>query len=204
MNSLEYGHRDFHVAIPYDYYIVKNVNNDYKTKTNIVDVKDNNYNINLSKWCFIPYSNFDLFNKLLAKNDEEKVNILYDCSTYDCRKLSDTQTDKYKYPICYTITKKKGMNKLYSNIYKNDHFVPKVIWSNGIGTYPIVDYDGVYGCSQFSYSIIDHKENLDKIKKCMNNELFIDLMKNTKFINNKYDYKTIGLFKKNFYDIFIK
>ena len=204
MNSLEDGHRDFNVAISYDYYIVNNVINDNKTKTNIVDVKDNNYDINLSKWGFIPYSDFDLFDKLLAKDDEERVNILYDSSTYDSRKLSDTQTDEYKYPICYTITKKKGMNKLYSNVCKNYHFVPKVIWSNGIGTFPIVDYDGEYGCSQFSFGIIDDKKNLDKIKNCMENELFIDLMKNTKFTNNKYDYKTIGLFNKNFYDIFIK
>ena len=202
MNSLEAGHKDFHVAIPYDYYIVNNVNND-NNKTDIVDVYDNKININLRSWAFIPFGSFDMFTKLLAKSNEETVCILQDCSTYDSRKLSQTPTEEYKFPICYTITKKKGMNKLYSKTYKDNHFVPKIIWSNGIGTYPIIDIEGKYGCSQFSYAIIDKIENLEHIKKAMETEIFINLMKCTKFNNHKYDYKTIKLFKRDFYKNFI-
>jgi hypothetical protein len=202
MNSLEAGHRDFNVAIPYDYYVVQNVDNGNNYKTDIVDVYDHKINIDLSSWKFIPFGSFDIFTKLLAKNDEEKVNILYDCSTYDSRKLSKTQTEEYKYPICYTITKKKGMNKLYSKRYKDNHFIPKIIWSNGIGTYPIVD-KGEVGCSQFSYAIIDDIENLEHIKKAMEKEQFINLMKCTKFNNHKYDHKTIKLFRRDFYKAFI-
>ncbi len=202
MNSLEAGHRDFNVAIPYDYYVVQNINND-NHKTDIVDVYDNKINIDLSSWEFIPFSKFDIFYKLLAKDNEETVTILQDSSTYDSRKLSKTQTEEYNYPICYTITKKKGMNKLYSNRYKDNHFIPKIIWSNGIGTYPFVDKEGKLGCSQFSYAIIDDIENLYDIKKYMETEEFINLMKCTKFNNHKYDHKTIKLFKKDFYKILI-
>ena len=95
------------------------------------------------------------------------------------------------------------MNKLYSNRYKDNHFIPKIIWSNGIGTYPFVDKEGKLGCSQFSYAIIDDIENLYDIKKYMETEEFINLMKCTKFNNHKYDHKTIKLFKKDFYKILI-
>lgn len=199
-NDLESGHRDFKVAICYDYYIVQNINdNSYKTEIN--DIKGNRFKINLNNWNFIPSGMFNIFEKLVATDNEETVQILQDYSSYDSRTLSKTQTDEYKYPISYTITKKKGMNKLYSKTYKNNHFVSKVIWSNGIGTYTIVDEEGYYGCSQFSYAIIDKIENLEKIKKCMDTDIFIDLMKYVKFTNDKYNFKTIGLFKKHFYDL---
>ena len=35
-------------------------------------------------------------------------------------------------------------------------FVPKVIWSNGEGTYPILDTKGEFGLTQFAYGITDN------------------------------------------------
>ena len=94
------------------------------------------------------------------------------------------------------------MKKFYSN-EKKEHFnVPKVIWSNGAGTYPIIDYDGKYGLTQFCYGIVDKKENLEKIKIALNNKKFIDLMEYVKYTENKYNYKIIALFKKDFYKYF--
>ena len=199
MNDLESGHKVFNVAICYDYYIVKNIP-DTSSNTEIIDIKDNKYKINLHTWDFIPFGKFKLFEKLLAFNNAEKVNILQDYSSYDSRKLSKIQTNTFYLPCCYTITKKKGMNKLYSNVDKGHFNIPKVIWSNGIGTYPIVDMNGEYGLTQFSYGIIDEPQNLEKIKKAMDTKLFIDLMKCAKFTNDKYNFKTIGLFKKEFYN----
>lgn len=82
-------------------------------------------------------------------------------------------------------------------------FVPKVIWSNGLGTYPIIDKSGEYGLTQFAYGIVDDVENLESIKKAMESTKFIDLMKYVKYTNNKYNYKIIGLFKKDFYKYFL-
>ena len=202
MNNLEAGRRDFNVATCYDYYIVQNIN-DHNCKTEIIDIDDNRIKMNLKGWKFIPSGSFELFDKLLAGENDETVNILQDYSSYDSRKLIKEKNNEYRYPISYTITKKNGMNIQYSKHYNNDHFLPKVIWSNGIGTYPIVDTNGEYGCSQYSYAILDEKDKLEKIKECMETDIFIDLMKYAKFTNNKYNFKTIKLFRRNFYEDFI-
>ena len=59
------------------------------------------------------------------------------------------------------------------------------------------------GLTQFSYGIIDDKENLNNIKLSLENTNFIKLMEYVKFTNNKYNYKVIALFKKDFWKEFI-
>jgi len=160
----------------------------------------------LSNWSFIPSGGFELYEKVLALNDEETVQILHDYSSYETRKkwVSKTKSKEYKYPCCYTITIKDGM-KFYYSSQKKEHFgISKVIWSNGLGTYPIIDKDGEYGLTQFSYAIVDNKENLNKIKTSLENKRFIKLMEYVKFTNNKYNYKIISLFKKDFWKEFIE
>ena len=74
----------------------------------------------------------------------------------------------------------------------------KVIWSNGAGTYPIIDKNGKYGLTQFSYGIRDNPNNLEKIKRAMESPTFIKLMGylmgqqhkyNRKITMNKYSVK---------------
>jgi len=112
------------------------------------------------------------------------------------------QSLEYNYPCCYTITKSFGLKCFYSS-EKKEHFdIPKVIWSNGLGTYPIIDELGQYGLTQFSYAIVDCKDNLKNIEKALNNTKFIELMSYVKFTNNKYNYKVISIFKKDFWKEF--
>ena len=55
---------------------------------------------------------------------------------------------------------------MFLQFRKKSHFdTPKVIWSNGLGTYPIIDKNGDYGLTQFSYAIIDKREKLNNIEK---------------------------------------
>ncbi len=122
--------------------------------------------------------------------------------------MSRTKTEEYKYPCVYTITQRDGITFFYSSIKhskteKKDMFVPKVIWSNGLGTYPIIDSNGDYGLTQFSYAIIDDVHNLKNIENVLNNPKFIELMEYVKFQNNKYNYKVISLFKKDFWKEFL-
>lgn len=118
--------------------------------------------------------------------------------------MSKTKKDKFIHPCCYTITGKDGMKCFYSSEKKDEHFgIPKVIWSNGLGTYPVIDDTGTYGLTQFSYAIVDTKQNLEKIKEAMNNPKFIQLMEYVKFTNNKYNYKVIRLMKKDFWKLFV-
>ena len=203
MNDFKKGQEVFGVGTNFDYYLVQNNNN--KQKVHIVDIKDKTYNIDLSNWTFIPSGEFESYEKILAMNGEDKVNILHDYSSYETRKpwMSKKESEEYKHPVCYTITEKKGLNLHYSSKI-NGHFdIPKVIWSNGLGTYPIIDEDGKYALTQFSYGIIDDKQNLNNIALAMKKKEFINLMGYVKFQNNKYSYKVIGLLKKDFWKEFI-
>jgi hypothetical protein len=84
MNSYKTGQKVFKVGTNFDYYLVKNIKtNDNMTLVN--DIDDKEYEINLNEWEFIPNGKFDIFEKLLAKKDN-KIDVLYDSSTYDIRK----------------------------------------------------------------------------------------------------------------------
>lgn len=204
MNNFNEGSKIFGVGTNFDYYIVQKTKNYEKTIIN--DVNDKTLTIDLREFKFIPSGLFNQFKNIIAKEGEENVELLYSYSDYETRKswMSKTKCDEYKYPAVYTITQKSGITCYYSNTNKNGHFgVCKVIWSNGLGTYPIIDKEGLYGLTQFSYAIVDTIDNLQKIKKAMETEKFLELMRYVKFTNNKYDYKVISTFKKDFWKEFI-
>ena len=202
LNTNGFSQKEFNVGTAYDYYVLQKTTNYDKTIINDIDNKD--HIINLKLWNFIPNGGFDIFEKILAFGNDDKTNVLYERSMYGTDKQNmSIQSDKdFIFPCVYTITLKKGISYYYSDI-KKEMFVPKVIWSNGLGTYPIIDKSGEYGLTQFAYGIVDDVENLESIKKAMESTKFIDLMKYVKYTNNKYNYKIIGLFKKDFYKYFL-
>ena len=220
MNDTKKGQEIFKAATNFDYYLLCN-NTDYKF-TLINDIDDKEYKINLQEWEFIPSGKFNDFEKLLIKNKEvnllhsqsgkkymnkqKTVNILYSRSEYGTDKKNikrDNNNNIFKYPCIYTITQ-TGVNYYYSSEKKGHFDIPKVIWSNGMGTYVIKDEKGEYGLTQFAYAIVDKVENLEVIKNAMNSKRFIELMKYASITtNNKYNHKVIGLFKKDFYKEFI-
>jgi len=203
MNDFKKGKEVFNVGTNFDYYLVQNNNN--KQSVKIVDIYDKEYKLDLSKWSFIPSGGFELYEKVLALNGEEKVDVFYSRSLYgtDKSNMKRENSEVFKYPCCYTITKKNGMKCYYSSVKKGHFDIPKVIWSNGLGTYPIIDEIGEYALTQFSYAIIDNKDKLNNIKLSLENTEFIKLMEYVKFTNNKYNHNVIGLFKKDFWKEFI-
>ena len=204
MNDYKKGKDIFDVGTNFDYYLLQN--NKKKQLIKVIDINDREYNMNFNKWSFIPSGCFKLYEKVLALNGEKKVNILHDYSSYETRKkwMSKTKTNKYKYPCCYTITSKNNMRCLYSSKKKGHFGIPKIIWSNGLGTYPFIDKEGKYGLTQFSYAIVDTIKNLKNIEKAMNSKKFLKLMEYGKIDqDHKYNYKIIKLFKKDFWKYFL-
>jgi len=209
MNDFKKGQEVFKVGTNFDYYVLQN-KFDPNNITTITDINGKTTDENINSWKFIPSGGFDLYDKIIAKDGEDKVNVLYSSSLYERRQdyMSNTETYVYKYPCVYTITRKDGVKFYYSSIKypkkeKDDMFVPKVIWSNGLGTYPIVDLEGKYALTSFSYAIIDDIRNLKNIENALNNPKFIELMEYVKFQNNKYNYKVISIFKKDFWKAFL-
>jgi len=204
VNDFNEGFRIFGVGTAFDWYVIKNESG--KCITKLVDSDNVTHNIDLSNWQFIPNAKFDKFEKLIAKPNEETVKVLYSRSAYGTDKpnTSFDKCDVFTHPCVYTITKKDGINLTYSNLKNNEHFnIPKVIWTNGLGTYPVIDESGKYGLTQFAYAIEDDIQNLKNIETALNSDDFLNLMKYIKFTNNKYDYKVISTFRKDFWKEFI-
>ena len=204
MNDFKKGRNVFNQGTAYDYYLLQNLNSN-KNITKINDIDNKIYDINLNKWSFIPSGKFNLFKKIIAIKKDKKTNTLYDRTLYgtDKKNMSLNKTKEFKFPCCYSITQTHGLKLFYSNLNKGHFGIPKVIFSNGSGTYPIIDENGKYGLTQYCYGIIDIKNNLHLIKKALDNYKFINLMKYVKYTDNKYNQSVISLLKKDFYKYFI-
>ena len=205
MHDTKDGLKVFKATTPYDYYCIKNTkNNGYITKikgqNKIIDF------LNLTDMEFIPNGMFTEIFSLVAKEGEEKVEILHSFSAYETRKpyISKTQDEEFKYPCVRYIFKGGDMDFLYSNIKKGHFEVPKVIFGTGAGVGEItVDINGDFGLCQFNCGIVDNVENLNRIKISLNSKKFKDIMKFCQFNRQEYSYKVIKTFRKDFWKEFI-
>lgn len=202
MHSDGDGKKTFNATIPYDWYVLRNVNSKNNT---LVKFQDGDVrNIDLDKIPFIPNGGFDKIMSLIAKPGEETVEVIYDRSMYgtDKSNMSDTQTETYKHPIVYTI-KNTGVPNLWFSSEKKGHFgVSKFVWCNGKGTGVFVDNDGTYGLSQFTYAIVDKPKNLEHIKKAITSNKFKKLIEDSS-TNGTINRRVLSLFRKDFWKDFV-
>ncbi len=204
INDESMGVKVFGETTSFDYYILKNVDN--YTKTKIIS-NDSVTFVDISKLEFIPSKYFEIYEKILAKDNDEKCLVIHSYSSYETRKeyMSREKSNTNIYPCVYTVLKDETINLFWSNNNSNGHFgIPKVIWSNGKASSPIVDIDGKYGLTQFSYAIVDDVENLDDIKRVMCSEKFQNFMKSCDMNSgNRFNRKVLSMFKKDFWREFI-
>jgi len=203
MNSTGVGKDTFGVNTAFDFYVVRNKKSNYDFLTKVNDYNGNKTSINLFKRNFIPNSNLEYVYSLVAKDNEDTVEILSD-STYHTQRshMNSKNIGEFKYPCVYTVGS-NNPNFWYSN-NKGIHFgIPKVIWGNGL-TDVIIDRDGEYGLTQFAYAILDDVENLDNIYKALKSEKFIkEIMGYESGVGHIYDRKLISSFRKDFWKEFI-
>jgi hypothetical protein len=205
MNTFKQGSNTFGAKTDFDFYCIRNTfNTDINTK--VVDVDNEVEYIKLRGKEFIPNCKLNEVYNLVAKDNEERVNILHSYSDYETRKphISREKTDEFKYPCIYTVNKGGTPTFKHSSINNKGHFgISKVIWGNG-ATGVFIDKNGEYGLTQFAYAIVDKSENLDNIKKALQNEYFIKyIMAFRDSLGDTYKKKIISLFRKDFWKEFI-
>jgi hypothetical protein len=90
----------------------------------------------------------------------------------------------------------------WSSTNKNGHFgISKLIFSNGCGH--LYDKNGKYGLTQWAYAIpIDYKEK-DKLTDAFESDEFKNIIDSIQVTSNKYNYKIMKYFKKDFWKEFI-
>lgn len=179
----------------YDLTIIKNQNN----------IKEKIYLKNME---FIPNANFDIIKKLIANEDEESVTIISDSSyhTQHTDYMSKNKTNKHVYPCVYTVKSGDEITLWWSSVNDKGHFkIPKLIWSNFriISAGSIIDIDGDYGLTQFSYAIVDDIKNLPLIKTAFDSKRFRNLMESCSVANMSINRKVISTFRKDFWKEFI-
>ena len=204
VNSVQQGVETFNVSTTYDYYVCKKEKN--KGKTTVVGYdKTDVATINLEDWSVVPAGKLDALGKIMAKAGEEKVEFIHSYSAYDSRKCSKEKTAKHRYPVVYSITKRKGLTCIYTDDNTRGHFgIPKVLLSMGAAAYPILDEKGEYAFNQFNFGIADSVENLPKIMKALESPELLELAKLAgQGSNQRYERGFIANLKKDFYKDFI-
>jgi len=194
------GIKTFNCSTRYDWYVIKNEKIN-KTNTTIKFQDGKTSIINVIGLEFIPNGEFEKIFSLIAKDNEEKCNVVYSRSEYgtDKKWMSKTKDTTYKYPCVYTVNSKSELTYFYSSEKKGHYGVYKLIWSNGGNPGSFVDDKGDYGLTQFAYAIIDKAENISKIKKVFDSKEFRNLMELSTFGQGHINYKVIAEFKKDFW-----
>lgn len=196
----------FKMETRYDWYILKNQSGK-NTLTRIKFQSEPVTTLNIQSLEFIPNGQVDLVSNLIAKHDEDKVELLFSRSDYgiDKKWMSKSQNEIFNKPCVYTVNSESKASLYYSS-KDNGHFgLPKLIWSNGrissIGSY--IDHEGKFGLTQFAYAIVDKKSNLKKIKKAFDSKKFRDLMELCAVGQLTVNHKVIASFRKEFWKDFL-
>lgn len=198
------GMKTFNAGTRYDFYVLENCPIYKDTLINGEDRKD--VLVNLKNYDFIPNYNLELFNKIIAKEGEDKCPILFNVSNYETRKLwvSDDKSDEYRYTLIHS-TPKGGTRYKYSSRNDNGHFgISKVIFGDGGIGDVIIDMNGEYGMTQHAMGIlVSSLDEANNIKKALLSNEFNEFLKTVMWSNFQIDWKLFSYLKKYFWEEFI-
>ena len=200
------GLKTFNCATRYDWYILKNEKGN-NSKIIVKDENEEEISINMYEWDFLPNCNYLLFDKIMAKEGEEKCEAMY---SYDCdvRKpwMSKIQTKEHKYPCVTMMTKAIPITLFWSNTKDKGHFgIPKVIINlTGATLCYLIDDKGEYGMTQWTFGIkIDSKEEGEKIKEALMSEKFEKVWKASQWLSMTREWRVFASFRKDFWKEFV-
>jgi len=173
MHSKKEGINMFGAMTPFDWYILRKCPRQGKCIINTVDEKQ--FEIDLSDWAFLPNSYFDKIKHMIARNGDDRCEVLYDWTAYEPRKswMSNEQSDKFPYPCVHT-TPKTGPRFKYSAKRGKFFGIPKIVFGDGDRIQSVViDIAGDVGITPHSMGIVirDEQEALD-IKQAIESEAF--------------------------------
>ena len=194
------GIEKFGVQTRFDVYVL----GDIQTKNPVIIDEKGEYHtdINPREWIFLPNYEYNTIQQILSKDKEHGIKVIYHSSRYDARKLTKNKTEKYKYPIIHTLTK-KGIGLRYANERDTSMFgVSKIILNVNEKQYPIIDSTGKYGLTQLSFGIpIKSEEEGEKMIKCIEGGTFQEIIKATKWGSFQTDYRMFHYLRPDFYNI---
>ena len=204
IHGIKDGQQTFNCGTRYDWYLIQKKSQ--YTTTIVNDENTNTVDIDTSIFKWLPNYDIDTVKHLLAKENDNKCNIIQSMSAYEPRKkwMSKIQTDEFKYP-CIHLTPKSGIRYMYSNVNDRGHFgVSKVIFGDS-GIYnPVIDMEGHYGMTQHAMAIkIDSQEEAIQLSKALTSEKMKTLIDSCLFSSFAIDWNIFKDMKKDFWKEFI-
>ena len=208
IHNTQDGIKTFGCGTRYDFYIIKKMNNyENNTITKIVDENKIINNIILKNYEWLPNSNYDIINKMLASENEEKLTVINDFNYSRLNKnlVSTIKNDIYKYELIY-LTPKSGIRYMYSKVNNKGHFgIMKIIIGETGFDNAINDYEGKYGMTQDSFGIIiSSKEEGENMLNFIKSLKFKKIIKDSCSLSNyRIDWRLFINFKKTFYKLIL-
>lgn len=206
MNEDE-GKKTFGVSVKCDWYVLQKtaVTKAFSVRTENGKVQQ----IDTRDFNFIPNSMIDIVTRIIAKGNDDKCNVLYDCQyhTQNKEKMSAEKDNTFKYPCIYSINSLEngGVAYYYSATKDDNNFgIAKVILGEGRFARPLNDYKGEFGTTQCSFGIrISSKKEGDLIAAAINTPKFQEIIKATKWSGFRIDFRMFRYFKRDFWKQFV-
>ena len=204
IHGIQDGQKTFKCGTRYDWYLIEK-KKCYKN-TILRDEKGQTSHIDLKNFKWLPHSNIDVVQKLLAKDGEETCPIIYNRSNYGTDKpyISKHKDSEYIYPIIHTIPQ-SGTRFMYSKINDKGHFgISKVIFGDNGFNNIIIDMDGEFGMSEQSMAIrVNDINEALVLKDVLLSEKFKSFMKSCIIGNFRIDWRLFLSFKARFWVEFV-
>lgn len=196
----------FDAGTPYDWYILQNCPPDDKPVT-VKDINGRIVKVNLGQKSFLPNCDFELVEQLLARNDNERCNILYSRTEYgaDRDTMQSTQDDQFKYP-CIHSTPKKGVRYYYSSHRGSFFGVSKVIFGySGFIQNVVIDMEGEYAMTDASMAIqVSSLEEAENLKRVLESTKFNEFLKNAcRWSQFRIEWRLFRNLRQNFWKSFV-
>lgn len=204
IHDQEDGLNTFGVGTRYDWCVVEKQNN--LGRSIIIDEDNIKYECNISNVNCIPHKNIEWVFSLVAKDGEERCEIIHSRTTYgnDKKWMSKIEDNNFKYPCIYA-TAADGNKILYSS-KNNGHFgIKKFIFGKASPEKGFFDRDGKYGITNNAFGIkIDCDEDGLELEQKIKTEKFEKLFLLSKWSGFSTDYRLFSMFKKKFWKDFVK
>jgi hypothetical protein len=200
INNMNEGMKVFKCGTRFDYYLIKKVNK--KLETFVIDENNNELNVKLYNYDWIPNSQIDYILKLLTKNN---LDVIMNSSYHATRTyVSTNKNNEYKYPLIHS-TPKSGVRYKYSNRNDKGHFdISKIIFGESGINHVIIDMEGKYGMTQGAIAIkVKNLIEAKKIKKALLSNKFKLLLKSSIIGNYRIDANIFRSLDRNFWKEFV-
>ena len=208
IHGTEDGIKTFNCGTRYDWYILKN--DIPKEKTLIIDQNGIQAELFLPNVKFIPNFMIERILSLVAKDGEEKAEIICNSAyhTYNYNKngtieISKEKDDRCVYPVVNSVDTKNNPTLFYSSFNNKGHFgIPKIIFGNGATGF-FIDINGEYGLTQWSKAIVEKPNNLNCLAKALSSDDFKEIIKAIAITSYETNHFVLSSFRKDFWKEFV-